>query len=163
MRLQEECALRQEKFVRGNEGERQQRERSNADKVIGYLFPREQGGNTVECLNIEEEAGKWEEFTKEEIVRADKKIRPKNSPEPDHIQPEKKKTIAFVRPEWLLNVVNSTIQRSELPRIWKKAESILLPKPNKGDVSDPAAYRPLCLLSPASKLMGQLGAERGRQ
>lgn len=47
--------------------------------------------------------------------------------------------------------INGTI-----PRLWKTAKTVMLPKPGKSDYTSPASYRPIALLNTLSKIYKKL-------
>jgi hypothetical protein len=67
----------------------------------------------------------------------------------------------FIRPfgektkEWLISFMNDVILSARLPKLFKRAKVIALPKPGR-DGSDPAHYRPILLLSVIYKLLERL-------
>jgi hypothetical protein len=44
------------------------------------------------------------------------------------------------------------------PRCWRQAMTVIIPKPNKPDYSDPKAYQPIALLNCLGKILEKLMA-----
>ncbi|KAJ9445012.1 L1Tco protein [Diplonema papillatum] len=59
----------------------------------------------------------------------------------------------------LLKVINASWDNATIPKPWKEAHAIPLPKPGK-DKSEPAGYRPISLTSVAAKIMETVIRER---
>ena len=82
-------------------------------------------------------------------------LKPGKSPGIDNIHPE---FILHQGPkanEWLRLFCSECFHWSKLPKIWRRAKVIALPKPNK-PLDDPKGYRPIALLCVPYKLMERL-------
>ena len=81
------------------------------------------------------------DFTLVEMTSAMRKLKSGKSPGPDNIHPE---FILHQGPkllEWLRVFCSVCLHWSKLPKIWRRAKVIALPKPNK-PLDDPKGYRP---------------------
>ena len=57
--------------------------------------------------------------------------------------------------EWLRSFLSTCLKHLKLPKIWRRAKVIALPKPNKPN-DDPKGYRPISLLCVPYKLLERL-------
>lgn len=119
------------------------------ENIVMTLFPTNELPNYG---TIAEELNNVPLFTMEELSLAAHKLRNNKSPGPDGIPAEVMKEIAVRRPEILLNMYNSCLRNGIFPEIWKKQQLVLISK-GKGEPESPSAYRPLCLLDTAGKLL----------
>lgn len=94
-------------------------------------------------------------FTTDELKNAADKLKPRKTPGPDGVPSEVIKEIAHKRPELLLNMFNRCLTEGQFPKIWKVQQLVLISK-GKGDPDLPSAYRPLCMLDTAGKLLERL-------
>ena len=132
------------------------------EQILGKLFPKDQSQTPV----TEEDVEKSEPttpITLTELSAAIKKMTEKNTAlGPDGI-PGKAVYLAMTAlGENLLNIFNNCVREGKMPECWKRAKLVLIPKPGK-DLSTPAAYRPICLISEAGKLLERVIAERIKQ
>lgn len=58
------------------------------------------------------------------------------------------------------NIYNACLQQGYCPSAWRTAEVVMIPKPNKRDLTDPSAWRPISLLSCLGKGMERIIAKR---
>lgn len=102
----------------------------------------------------------------EEVLLAAKALKDKKAPGEDGIPPEVVKIAAKCRPEIIAEVMTNIVKDGRIPKTWKRAKLVLLPKPGK----NPPAYRPICLLPTMAKLfegilrnriMAELEVKRG--
>lgn len=89
--------------------------------------------------------------TPHEIVKAIKKTKSKKAPGPDGIQNILLKNLPKKVIVQLMYVFNTCMLISYFPKIWKKANILAFPKPNK-DKLFPQNYRPISLLPTLSKI-----------
>ena len=92
------------------------------------------------------------DFTVEELETAIKKLKSGKAPGRDNIHPEfgihqSPKTNA-----WLCSFLASCFRRSKLPKTWRRATVVALPRPNK-PAQDPKSYRPITLLCVPFKIL----------
>lgn len=94
-------------------------------------------------------------FTEDELRDAASSLKNNKAPGPDGIPVEALKLIADVHPQILLSMFNACLVEGLFPAAWKRAQLMLISK-GKGDPEKPNAYRPLCLLDTAGKLLEKL-------
>ena len=95
------------------------------------------------------------DFTAEEIEAALSLLKPGKAPGPDSIHPEFLHHAGTAATNWLCKFLSSCMKRCKIPKIWRKATVIALPKPNKPK-DDPKSYRPISLLCIPYKLLERL-------
>ena len=94
-------------------------------------------------------------FTQEELKVAAKSLKTNKAPGPDGVPAEVLKLLAETRPDALLEVYNACISQGIFPKQWKLQKLTLISK-GRGDPTQPSAYRPLCMLDYAGKLLEKL-------
>lgn len=94
-------------------------------------------------------------FTEDELKAAAKSLKANKAPGPDGVPTEVLKLLAIERPNILLSMYNSCLSEGYFPERWKKQKLTLISK-GKGDPAQPSAYRPLCMLDTAGKLLERL-------
>ncbi|KAM3842681.1 uncharacterized protein ACN63O_022149 [Diretmus argenteus] len=94
-------------------------------------------------------------FTTEELSEAMSKLKLGKSPGRDNIHPEFVIHQSTKTSRWLCAFFTACYQRLKLPKIWRRASVIALPKPNK-DPEDPKSYRPISLLSVPFKILERM-------
>jgi len=94
-------------------------------------------------------------FTMEEMTEALKKLTAGKAPGPDNIHPEFLLHAGEAATEWIRNFMSHSMDRCKIPKIWRRATVIALPKPNKPR-DDPKSYRPISLLCVPYKLLERL-------
>ncbi|KAJ3609908.1 hypothetical protein NHX12_022002 [Muraenolepis orangiensis] len=95
------------------------------------------------------------EFTAEELSEAMSKLKPGKSPGRDNIHPEFVIHQSTTTSGWLCAFYTSCYQRLKLPKTWRRASVIALPKPNK-PAEDPKSYRPISLLCVPFKILERM-------
>ena len=90
-----------------------------------------------------------------ELRAAIKKLKPGKSPGRDNIHPEFVIHQSERTSHWLCSFFSSCLRRSKIPKTWRRASVIALPKPNKPP-EDPKSYRPISLLSVPYKVLERL-------
>ena len=95
------------------------------------------------------------DFTVEEIEAAIKKLKSGKAPGRDNIHPEFVIHQSAKTTAWLYSFFKSCYRRSKLPKTWRHATVVALPKPNK-PAQDPKSYRPISLLCVPFKILGTL-------
>ena len=95
------------------------------------------------------------DFIVEELETAIKKLKSGKAPGRDNIHPEffihqSAKTTA-----WLCSFFTSCFRRAKLPKTWRRATVVALPKQNK-PAQDPKSYRPISLLCVPFKILERL-------
>lgn len=94
-------------------------------------------------------------FTNEELTSAARTLKTGKAPGPDGVPAEVLQAVAAERPSMLLRMYNACLTEGVFPHMWKKQQLTLISK-NKGDPERAEAYRPLCMLNTAGKLLERL-------
>ena len=94
-------------------------------------------------------------FTMEEMFSALKLLKAGKAPGPDIIHPEFLLHTGDAVTNWLRLFLSSSMDRCKIPKVWRRATVIALPKPNK-PTDDPKSYRPISLLCIPYKLLERL-------
>ena len=94
-------------------------------------------------------------FTCAELCVAIKQLKSGKAPGPDNIPPEFLLHCGPVCLEWLRAFYSYCLLSLNIPKIWRKATIIALPKPNK-PVDNPKNYHPISLLCVPFKLLERL-------
>ena len=89
-------------------------------------------------------------ITTEQVQTAIKNSKNNNSTGPDNIN--HLKNIGKNGLQYLTNIYNAAINDNKRPHVWKLANIILIPKPNK-DINIGTSYRPISLLSVIAKTL----------
>ena len=101
---------------------------------------------------------KWRMITPDEVKCHIKQLR-NSSPVPDNIHNRCLKNFTKLLIQYLTNLFNAMVNVGYIPDMWKKANIILLLKPNK-DKQQPSSYRPISLLSCLGKLLERIMKQR---
>ena len=124
-------------------------------RTVSTLFPREPK-ETSAMAHPSLDGDQPPLVTMEELGAVVKRMEARNTaPGPDGIPG---KAIALALTVWheeLVQTLNSCLREGRMPACWKKARLVLIPKPGK-DKDSPAAYRPLCLLNEAGKILERI-------
>ncbi|KAJ4944262.1 hypothetical protein JOQ06_012807 [Pogonophryne albipinna] len=91
----------------------------------------------------------------DELSEAISKLKPGKSPGHNNIHPEFVTHQSTTTSGWLCAFFSSCYRRSKLPKIWRRASIIALPKPNK-PAEDPKSYRPISLLCVPFKILERM-------
>lgn len=102
------------------------------------------------------DAGEVVPFSLGELEEAARNIGLNKAGGPDRIPPEAVKMAATIAGPQMLDMFNKLLQEQSFPRRWKEAEVVLIGKGKGGAVTDPAGYRPICLISVLGKLYERL-------
>ncbi|GBN25120.1 Retrovirus-related Pol polyprotein from type-1 retrotransposable element R1 [Araneus ventricosus] len=98
-------------------------------------------------------------FSPLELEAAVKNIRSKKAPGPDGLFGDIVKEAFQANKTYLLHLFNACLDQGHFPSSWKKADLVLFNKNNKKD-TDPAAFRPICLLDALGKVLDRLVTQR---
>ena len=90
-------------------------------------------------------------LTRNELRQALRKIKQKKAPGPDKIHGEMLKRLGAAGKEALLHLINLSWKSGQVPRAWKTAHIIPIPKPGK-DHKLASSYRPISLTSCVGKV-----------
>lgn len=122
------------------------------DNIVKNLFPSHAPLREEQYIRTNEMPPP---FTEEELKVAARGLKSGRAPGPDGIPAEAFKLLAEVRPSDLLMVYNTCIVQGVFPTRWKRQKLTLISK-GRGDPRLPSAYRPLCMLDTAGKLLEKL-------
>ena len=95
------------------------------------------------------------DFTVEELEAAIKKLKSGKAPGRDNIHPEFVIHQSAKTTAWLCSFFTLCYRRSKLPKTWRRATVVVLPKPNK-PAQNPKSYRPISLLCVQFKILERL-------
>ena len=117
------------------------------------------GGTSREVTSLSRaataDANMSSDFTVEELEAAIKKLKSGKAPGRDNIHPEFVIHQSAKTTAWLCSFFTSCYRRSKLPKTWRRATVVGLPKPNK-PAHDPKSYRPISLPCVPSKILERL-------
>jgi len=136
-------------------------------KIISTLFPDSGEGRNCPGRPPDRELAPWSMdelgVTEEELRGITKKLRAKNTaPGPDGISAKALALAAEVLGDGLRHLFNRCLEEGRFPSCWKVGRVVLLHKEGK-PAGSPSAYRPICLLDEAGKLLERIIAARLRQ
>ena len=94
-------------------------------------------------------------FSPDEIASAIKHLKSGKAQGPDNLPPEFLLHCGPKCLEWLRLLFSTCLTHQSIPKIWRKASIIALPKPNK-PLDNPKNYRPISLLCIPFKLLERL-------
>ena len=94
-------------------------------------------------------------FSQREFPAALQHLKPGKAPGPDSICPELIVHAGAALKSWLRDFLSSCLRRLKIPKIWRRAIVVAIPKPEK-PVGDPKSYRPIPLLCVAYKILERL-------
>jgi len=102
----------------------------------------------------------WPALTRTELQDAVRRMKPHKAPGPDGLP-----TVAWqktwpVVEDYVYNLFAASLRTAYIPTQWRTARIIPLRKEGKGDYTQPAAYRPISLLSTLGKILEAVVAER---
>jgi hypothetical protein len=142
------------------------------EEVVGALYPgavNEEEGRTNEERELQlpgkgpqDTAGNWSpesEITEDELTGTVERIRARKDLGPDGVPVRLCKEVAGVLAPRLKTLFGRCLSQGDFPVLWKKGRMVLLPKPGRSPDS-PSAFRPVCLLDQAFKLLARVVAAR---
>ena len=94
-------------------------------------------------------------FLQREFAAALQHLKPGKAPGPHSIFPELILHAGASLKSWLRDFLSSCLRRLKIPKIWKRALVVAIPKPGK-PVEDPKRYRPISLLCVPYKILEEL-------
>lgn len=121
-------------------------------EIVDKLFPTHEPLPAISTPQTVENIAR---FTPEELSLAVGTLKAGKAPGPDGIPTEVLRVIAKERPNVLLNMYNACLLEGVFPKIWKKQQLTLISK-GKGNPERAEAYRPLCMLDTAGKLLERM-------
>ena len=104
---------------------------------------------TPDAVNISDN------FSQREFAAALQHLKPGKAPGPDSICPELILHAGAALKSWLRDFISSCLRRLKIPKIWRRALVVAIPKPGK-PVGDPKSYRPISLLCVPYKILERL-------
>ena len=104
---------------------------------------------TPDAVNISDN------FLQREFTAALQHSKPGKAPGPDSICPELILHAGVVLKSWLCDFLSSCLRRLQIPKIWRRALVVAIPKPAK-PVGDPKSYRPISLFCVPYKILERL-------
>ena len=104
---------------------------------------------TPDAVNISDN------FSQREFAAALQHLKPAKALGPDSICPKLIRHAGAALKFWLLDSLSSCLRRVKIPKIWKRALVVAIPKPAK-PVGDPKSYRPISLLCVPYKIVERL-------
>ena len=94
---------------------------------------------TPDAVNISDN------FSQREFTAALQHLKPGKAPGPDSIYSELIPYAGAALKSWTRDFLSSCLRRLKIPKIWRRALVVAIPKPTK-PVGDPKSYRPISLL-----------------
>ena len=94
-------------------------------------------------------------FLQREFTAALQHLKPGKAPGPDSICSELILHAKAALKSWLRDFISSCLRRLKIPKIWRRALVVVIPKPAKL-VGDPKSYRPISLLCVPYKILERL-------
>ena len=94
-------------------------------------------------------------FSHREFAAALQHLKPSKAPGPDSICPELIIHAGASLKSWLRGFLSSCLHHLKIPKIWRRALVVAVPKPSK-PVEDPKSYRPISLLCVPYKILERL-------
>ena len=94
-------------------------------------------------------------FSQREFTTALQHLKPGKAPGPDSICSELTLHYRAALKSWLCDFFSSCLRRLKIPKIWRRALVVAIPKPAK-PVGDPKSYRPISLLCVPYKILKRL-------
>ena len=96
-------------------------------------------------------------FSRREFIAALQHLKPGKAAGPDFIFPELIIHAGAALKSWLRDFLSSCLRRLKIPKIWRRAVVVVIPKPGKS-VGDPKSYRPISLFCVPYKILENLSA-----
>ena len=96
-----------------------------------------------------------EEFSDNDLISALNLLKPGKAPDPDRICLEFILYVGKALKSWLCEFLSSCLNQLKIPKIWRRADAIAIPKPNKPQ-NDARSYRPISLLWVPYKILERL-------
>ena len=101
-------------------------------------------------------------FSQREFTAALQHLKPGKAPGPDSICPKLILHAGVALKSWLREFLSSCLRRLKIPKIWRRALVVAIPKPAK-PVGDPKSYRPISLLCVSYNILQRLTYARVEQ
>ena len=104
---------------------------------------------TPDAVNISDN------FSQREFAAALQHLKPGKDPRPDSLCSEFILHAGAAFKSWLRDFLSSCMRRLKIPKIWRRALVVAIPKPAK-PVGDPKSYQPISLLCVPHKILERL-------
>ena len=95
------------------------------------------------------------DFSSREFAAALQHVKPGKAPGPDSICPELIIHAGTALKSWLRGFLFSCLRLLKIPKVWRRALVVAIPKPKK-PIEDPKSYRPISLLCVPYKILKRL-------
>ena len=95
------------------------------------------------------------EATPGEVSTTLKNLRTRGAPGPDKITNNALKRLPLIYSHIIADIVNASLKLGHIPKLWKEASVVMIPKPMK-DHSKVENYRPISLLNTLSKVVERI-------
>ena len=102
----------------------------------------------------------WVTFTPNEISKAIATSAPNKAPGPDGLSFLCIQSAYNAIPDFFYSLYATLGTVGYQPACWREANTVVIPKPNKPDYTNPKAYRPIALLNCLGKVLEKLMASR---
>ena len=94
-------------------------------------------------------------FSQREFAAALQHLKPRKDPGPDSVCSEIIIHAGAALKSWLRDFFSSCLRRLKIPKIWRRALVVAIPKPTK-PMGDPKSYQPISLLCVLYKILERL-------
>ena len=105
---------------------------------------------TPDAVNISDN------FSQRKFSVALQHLKPGKAPGPDSICPELILHAGAALKSWLRDFLSFCLRRLKIPKIWRRALAVAIPKPGKPGGGDPKSYRPISLRCVPYKILERL-------
>ena len=121
------------------------------ERIVTSLFPQQLDLQIGDLNSVEPVSP----ITLEELKSACSRMGNKQAPGPDGIPNIELEKAIKIAPEMFLHIYNRCLQEDYFPTKWKLPRLVLLSK-GKKPPDEPSAYRPLCMLDSAGKILERI-------
>ena len=91
-------------------------------------------------------------FQISELKLGAKRLESGKAPGPDGISNEVLRATILKKPQLVLDLFNTCLERGDFPKQWKRQKLVLIPKGKSKNPKAPSSWRPLCILDSMGKL-----------
>ncbi|XP_055584801.1 uncharacterized protein LOC129737665 [Uranotaenia lowii] len=120
-------------------------------EIVNELFPQHEAV-TWPRVPFDWDTSVEEQISLEELRDIAKSLQLNKAPGPDGIPNVAVKAALMEHPEMFRSSLQQYVDDRVFPDVWKRQRLVLLPKPGKPP-GEPSAYRPICLLDTAGKVL----------
>lgn len=130
------------------------------DHILKTHFPHSDEAPFLDDLDDDfQSVGQFPEFNIEEVECCIGSFKKDKAPGEDGFSMDIIAEIFFTDRAWFTEILNLCFRWGQFPECWKEARVVLIPKSGK-DQSNPAGYRPICLLAVWGKILDKLMTKR---